>query len=68
VAVFARGLLKQLVTRLYFPNEESNAEDPILSLVEPERRNSLIAKPVSSGSLEWNIVLQGEQETVFFDL
>jgi len=68
VAIFARGLLKHLVTRLYFPDDPANALDPILSLVEPARRGTLIAKPAGEGTLEWNIVLQGEQETVFFDL
>jgi protocatechuate 3,4-dioxygenase alpha subunit len=68
VAVFARGLLKQLVTRLYFPDEAANAEDPILSLIEPARRGTLIAKSAGKGALEWNIVLQGAEETVFFDL
>jgi protocatechuate 3,4-dioxygenase alpha subunit len=68
VAVFARGLLKHLVTRLYFPGEAANGEDPILALVEPARRGTLIAKPAGTGIFEWNIVLQGDQETVFFDL
>jgi len=68
VAIFARGLLKHLVTRLYFPDEPANAQDPILSLVEPARRSTLIAMPAGKGKLEWNVVLQGEQETVFFDL
>jgi protocatechuate 3,4-dioxygenase alpha subunit len=68
VALFARGLLKHLVTRIYFPDETANDEDPILSLVEPARRGTLIAKPVGVGLVEWNIVLQGAEETVFFDL
>lgn len=68
VAIFARGLLKHLVTRLYFPDEAANAEDAILALVEPARRSTLMAKPAGAGALEWNIVLQGAQETVFFDL
>jgi protocatechuate 3,4-dioxygenase alpha subunit len=67
VLVFMRGLLRHLVTRIYFPDEPSNAEDPILALVPPERRSTLIARKVQDGVLEWNVVLQGEQETVFFD-
>jgi protocatechuate 3,4-dioxygenase alpha subunit len=69
VAVFMRGLLKHLVTRIYFPEEAGNADDPVLSLVEPARRATLIAKKVAGGDgvLEWNVILQGEGETVFFD-
>ena len=69
VAVFMRGLLKHLVTRVYFPGEPSNADDPILNLVEPARRATLIARkaPGRNGVLEWNVILQGEGETVFFD-
>ena len=67
VLVFMRGLLKHLVTRIYFPGEASNAEDPILNLVPAQRRSTLVARQVSEGVLEWNVVLQGEAETVFFD-
>ena len=67
VLVFMRGLLKHLVTRIYFPGEASNAEDPILNLVPAQRRSTLVARNVSAGVLEWNVVLQGEAETVFFD-
>jgi protocatechuate 3,4-dioxygenase alpha subunit len=63
-----RGLLKRLVTRLYFPNDEPNGSDPILNLVDAERRSTLIANAASGGHLEWNVVLQGTHETVFFDL
>jgi protocatechuate 3,4-dioxygenase, alpha subunit len=70
VSVFMRGLLRRLVTRIYFPDEPLNAKDYILSLVEPERHSTLIAKRISGqpGALEWNIILQGSNETVFFDL
>src|SRR6266480_4058584 len=45
VTVFARGLLRPLVTRMYFPDEtQANAADPVLNLVEPARRETLIAK------------------------
>jgi protocatechuate 3,4-dioxygenase alpha subunit len=67
ITIFMRGLLKQLVTRMYFPDEPSNAEDPVLALVPPERRATLIAKKTAEGALEWNVVLQGKNETVFFD-
>ena len=67
VAVFMRGMLKHLATRIYFPDEAAaNAEDPILKLVPAARRATLIASK-SGKALEWNIVLQGKNETVFFD-
>lgn len=70
ISVFMRGLLKRLVTRMYFPDDPRNSDDPILNLVPPERRATLIAKKtaVAPGTLEWNVVLQGPEETVFFDL
>lgn len=67
VTIFMRGLLKQLVTRMYFPDDPANADDPVLSLVPAERRSTLIARKRVDGTLEWNLVLQGQNETVFFD-
>jgi protocatechuate 3,4-dioxygenase, alpha subunit len=67
VTIFMRGLLKQLVTRMYFPDEASNAEDPVLATVPAERRPTLIARKRADGTHEWNLVLQGRNETVFFD-
>jgi protocatechuate 3,4-dioxygenase, alpha subunit len=66
VTIFMRGLLKQLQTRIYFPDDPSNAEDPVLALVPAERRSTLIARR-NGEALEWNVVLQGKGETVFFD-
>ena len=70
VSVFMRGVLRRMVTRIYFPDDTHNASDFILNLVEPLRRSTLIAKKTASGpgALEWNVVLQGPEETVFFDL
>ena len=70
VSVFTRGLLRRLVTRIYFPDEPGNAEDFALGLVDPARRGTLIAKKMvgAAGSLEWNVVLQGQGETVFFEI
>ena len=67
--VFMRGLLKHLVTRIYFPDDPANADDSILKLVPAERRATLIAKKIAGeqGALEWNVILQGKDETVFFD-
>lgn len=71
VLVFMRGLLKHLLTRMYFPDEPRNADDPVLALVPPERRTTLIAQQAAGhegvAELEWNVVLQGPDETVFFD-
>jgi len=67
--VFMRGLLKPLHTRMYFPDDARNHADPVLALVPPDRRATLVAQRDSSSddSLEWNIVLQGADETVFFE-
>jgi protocatechuate 3,4-dioxygenase alpha subunit len=64
-----RGLLKRLVTRMYFPSDAEHNNDSILALVPAERRPTLIAREDSAnqGSLRWDIILQGPQETVFFD-
>ena len=67
VSVFMRGLLKHLATRIYFPDEPANNEDPILKLVPVPRRPTLIARRSGKDALEWNIILQGKNETVFFD-
>lgn len=67
VTIFMRGLLKQLLTRVYFPDEPANAEDPVLALVPAARRGTLVAAKKGGGVLEWNVVLQGANETVFFD-
>ena len=66
VNVFMRGQLKQLVTRIYFPDDPSNEEDAVLALVPRHRRHTLVPRKAGS-KLEWNIVLQGKDETVFFD-
>jgi protocatechuate 3,4-dioxygenase, alpha subunit len=70
VSVFMRGVLRRMVTRIYFPDDSRNASDFILNLVEPARRPTLIARKTAGapGTLEWNVVLQGSNETVFFDL
>lgn len=69
VSVFMRGLLRRLITRIYFPDDPANADDFALNLVEPSRRTTLIARKSAKrdGLLEWNVILQGPDETVFFD-
>ncbi|HEY2822552.1 MAG TPA: protocatechuate 3,4-dioxygenase subunit alpha [Candidatus Acidoferrum sp.] len=70
VSICTRGLLRRLVTRIYFPDEAANATDFALSQVDPTRRSTLIAKRSTGAAskLEWDIVLQGPSETVFFDI
>ena len=68
VGVLGRGLLKRLVTRIYFAGEASNAEDPILALVPEGRRDTLIARREGDAAWRFDIRLQGEAETVFFEI
>jgi protocatechuate 3,4-dioxygenase alpha subunit len=70
LAVYARGMTQQAMTRVYFEDEASNATDPILALVPDNRRATLIAKrehgePIS---YRFDVHLQGSKETVFFDV
>lgn len=68
VSFFSRGLLRRLVTRMYFPDEPANAACPVLALVPEARRATLIAQPGDRpGDLRFDLVLQGPSETVFFD-
>jgi len=71
VAVFARGLLHHLSTRLYFENGAGHDTDPLLRRIPEERRGTLMARRTGSGRVpiyRFDIVLQGPNETVFFDL
>ena len=69
VTIFMRGLLKQLNTRIYFPADPANGDDAVLHSVPPSRRETLIARSAAGhpGTLEWNVILQGDGETVFFE-
>lgn len=69
LCIFARGLLHQLYTRVYFPSHAASPSDPVLSLVPAERRGTLAARPDENSAGRWlfDIHLQGPQETVFFD-
>jgi len=70
VSVFARGLLGRLCTRVYFEGDSALGRDPVLALVPEDRRHTLIARRDANESAHWKfeIRLQGEQETVFFDI
>ncbi|GLZ33670.1 protocatechuate 3,4-dioxygenase subunit alpha [Lentzea sp. NBRC 105346] len=66
VSVFCRGILVRLVTRIYFP-EDNLDDDPVLAVVEPALRQTLVASAAPYG-YRFDIVLQGPDETVFFDV
>ncbi|MBK6358429.1 MAG: protocatechuate 3,4-dioxygenase subunit alpha [Comamonadaceae bacterium] len=69
VALFARGVTRQLVTRLYFPEDSAaHASDPVLQQIDPTRRSTLIGHSAGDGrTYRFDIRLHGEGETVFFD-
>ncbi|MPY90305.1 MAG: protocatechuate 3,4-dioxygenase subunit alpha [Luteitalea sp.] len=70
VCLFARGLLRQLHTRIYFAGDPALAEDAALGTVPEERRGTLLASPDPTRPGHWvfDVHLQGERETVFFDV
>jgi protocatechuate 3,4-dioxygenase alpha subunit len=71
VCIFSRGMLRQVYTRLYFSDEAGNGADPFLALVPADRRETLIAHKVPGGGTpvyRFDIRVQGENETVFFDI
>jgi protocatechuate 3,4-dioxygenase, alpha subunit len=69
ISIFMRGLLRRLTTRMYFPSDPANESDAVLARVPASRRNTIIARPADTeeASLVWDVHLQGDQETVFFD-
>jgi protocatechuate 3,4-dioxygenase, alpha subunit len=68
VAVFARGLLDRLATRIYFADEpEANAADPVLGALAGDRRATLVAA-AEDGGYRFDVHLQGDRETAFFEL
>lgn len=68
IAIFARGLLSHVTTRLYFAGEALNETDPLLALVPAERRGTLIATNRAPGVWQLDIRLRGADETVFLDV
>ena len=70
VCILARGLLRQVYTRVYFHGDAGLAADPLLAIVPEERRPTLLATPADDEAGAWEFVvrLQGDRETVFFDL
>lgn len=71
VCIFSRGMLRQVYTRLYFSDEAANANDPVLALVPADRRDTLIARRETKDGrtvYRFDIRVQGEGETVFFEI
>ena len=68
VRVLARGIQTQYVTRVYFEDEATNDRDAVLTVVPANRRGTLIATAVAPAEYRFDIVVQGDRETVFFAL
>jgi protocatechuate 3,4-dioxygenase alpha subunit len=68
VIVTMRGLLMHLFTRVYFDGDAQNAADPVFAAAPPERRHTLLARQTAPGIWRFDIRMQGDAETVFFDL
>jgi protocatechuate 3,4-dioxygenase, alpha subunit len=68
VIVLMRGLLMHAFTRIYFEDEAAaNAADPVLNMVPADRRATLVARLTAPNTYSFDIHMQGDQETVFFD-
>jgi protocatechuate 3,4-dioxygenase alpha subunit len=68
LSILARGILTRLVTRIYVDDEPANGTDPVLALVPAARRPTLLARHEGGGRYRFDIRMQGEDETVFFDV
>jgi protocatechuate 3,4-dioxygenase alpha subunit len=68
IRVLGRGILTQYVTRVYFADDPDVAADPVLQLVPAHRRHTLLAQPTAPGEYAFDVVVQGDNETVFFDI
>ena len=68
VRVLARGIITQYITRIYFADDPANGGDPVLAAVPESRRQTLIARAQSASEFRFDIVVQGNDETVFFDI
>jgi protocatechuate 3,4-dioxygenase alpha subunit len=65
--VFMRGILKPVLTRVYFPDETANASDPVLNRVPEEQRPRLVGE-IDGDTLRFDVRMQGEDQTPFFTL
>ncbi len=67
-ACSARGILTEYLTRVYFADEPDNERDAVLQRVPADRRATLLAVPGAATEYHLDLVVQGERETVFFDV
>jgi protocatechuate 3,4-dioxygenase alpha subunit len=67
VTIFMRGLLRPVITRIYFPDDQANDSDPLLTSVPEASRETMVARRSADG-YRFDIRLQGDGETAFFDL
>jgi len=68
VRVLGRGILTQYVTRAYFADDPAVADDAVFKLVPEHRRHTLLAQATAPGEYSFDVIVQGEHETVFFDI
>ncbi len=68
VRVLARGILTEYLARVYFADEADNARDLVLQHAPADRRHTLVAQVTGSATYGFDVVLQGDRETVFFDV
>lgn len=68
LSIFARGVIRRLATRVYFEDAVGHDGDPVLTLIPPARRGTLIAGRAGEGVWSFDLHLAGDRETVFFDL
>jgi protocatechuate 3,4-dioxygenase, alpha subunit len=68
VMVLGRGILTCYWTRIYFDDSEGLDDDPVLQLVSAERRSTLVARKTGERLYHFDVILQGDRETVFFDV
>lgn len=65
--VTMRGLLNHCITRIYFPGDDVSG-DPVMKQVPASRRHTLMARETGQNRYRFDVHMQGENETVFFDL
>ena len=68
VRILARGILTQYATRMYFSDEPATVEDAVLHLVPEARRHTLIAERQAENEYRFDVIVQGDNETVFFEI
>ncbi|GAC1424082.1 MAG: protocatechuate 3,4-dioxygenase subunit alpha [Burkholderiaceae bacterium] len=67
ICLFARGLVRHQFSVLFLDDQSGLADSPLLAQVPPERRPTIVARSTAVGNYVWDIRLQGDHETVFFD-